>query len=164
MNRLQSSGILISLVILISGCNKDAEKSEFELIEYLEVSGACKENHSNKPGKYYGSLVHWYNKKKGTHDRYGSVTTLGPNSDLVGEVLEEIKDPNKYFPPFSVDFESIPAIFFNAPIMQLEGISSDISNDESGINNRFQASCVLKVIKRLDYIPETNEVSQGKDK
>ena len=45
------------LLSVASGCSKNDEKSTFVFVEYVEVSGTCKEDHANKSGKYFGSLV-----------------------------------------------------------------------------------------------------------
>jgi hypothetical protein len=150
-------GALVILLILNSGCSKKTTADDYKLVEYLEVKGICFENHARRPDKYVGSLVHWFNKTKNIHNRYGSVSTFGNGRDLVEESLERAKSPYKYFPPFSIEFDAIPESLFILPTFRIQGISSDSSIDETGVNTGYESTCVLQVLKRLDQMPESED-------
>lgn len=145
--------ILVGFVtlLILSACSEEKPKDEYEFMEYLKVEGTCYENHVKESGHYSGSLVHWYNKTKAQHFRYGAVHHTVP---LVPEkMIEEIKNPYKYYLPFSVSFQNIPQSQYSQSEMKLDGISEHTPKGESEEGKKYEAACMLSVTERLDYLP-----------
>ena len=152
--------ILRALAIFIlmgTGCDQDRKKSsdKYNFVEYVAVEGECWEDHVKQSVipqvKYRGELVHWENQTKKTHSRYGSVT----NWETLNTIIEEIETPNRYYPPFIVQFDDIGEKDFSSDRMRLSGISRHSGNE--GNRPGYKTTCVLKAVKRLDRIPPDKE-------
>ena len=115
------------------------------------VEGICYENHVGEPGHYSGSFVHWYNKTTDQHLRYGSVHYTGAFDDMT----ERLANPYKYYLPFTITFDDIPAAQYSQSEMELGGISEHLSSGAS-----YEATCMLRVTERLDYLPAASETTR----
>ena len=151
--RLSSMTVLYLSLFLI-GCTKE-KKDEFKFVEYIEVKGVCSEEHVKKSAKYAGSIVHWHNLTKNTHARYGSVF----NWDAIDpeRLMEYVNDQYKYVPPFSIEFIDLTEDEISKDNVIIKGISEHIATDEKSKGPRYRATCNLKVVRRLDYLPSTKE-------
>lgn len=151
MLKIQNFVIVLGMLFIMVACSEQQPKDEYKFIEYLKVEGTCYENHVKISANYSGSFVHWYNKTKDQHSRYGSVHHT---EALTTEKLnEKIKNPYKYYPPFSVEFGVIPPDQFSKVEMKLNGISKHMPQRESEEGARYEATCILRVLERLDYLP-----------
>ncbi len=139
--------LLISSIFLI-GCRKEEKKDEYKFIEYIKVEGICGEDHAKTQGKYSGEIVHWYNVTKDTHSRYGFVS----HWSSIEERFSNAKDPYKYTLPFTIEFHNLRPEDLVGDELHLKGISSRTDSDKEN-----RATCVLKVIERLDYLPSLKE-------
>ncbi len=135
--------LLISSIFLIGG-RKEEKKDEYIFIEYIKVKGICGENHTKIQGKYEGEIVHRYNVTKGTHLIYGHVH----HRTSIDESFSDINNPYKYTLPLSIEFWVLKPEDLVGDELHLKGISSRIDSDK-----QYKATCVLKVIERLDYLP-----------
>ncbi len=133
---------------MLSGCEKDKPKDKYEFIEYIELRGFCREDHVGlQPVEYTGHLVHWFNVTKKNHSLFGTVFRAG---DITERVLEEVKTPHKYHPPYIIEFSGLTANQTAGENFTLKGIS-----DHTSVNAKYESTCNLKVVKRLDYLPDT---------
>jgi hypothetical protein len=140
----------IGLVFLLGvGCEKDERRlsNEYKFVEYVAVAGECQEDHieriARNRGKYSGSLVHWYIQKKNLHMRYGSVVNKNQGENL----RDEIRNPDQYYPPYSVTFDYIPKSEFDSDRMKISGRAIHLKSEG------YKTTCDLTVIRRLDHIP-----------
>jgi len=145
--RLAEFAVIAALATSACG-SEQSPKDTYKLVEFLQVEGICFENHVREPAKYRGELVHWHNVTKRNDSRYGFVR----RPINVSEMVEEIKNPNKYFAPDSVQFWGLTAQDIAGDVLKLPGLSSH--NDQS---KRYQATCTLTVLKRLDHFPSDSE-------
>jgi hypothetical protein len=132
----------------LSACQDEPPKDENKLIEYVEVAGLCRENHVIRSAEYKGSLVHWFNVTKGKHDVYGSVHYA---KNVAAKTLEA--NPYKYHPPFSVKFSDLTPEQVAQPKFPLFGISCG-SGDHVCEKPRYETTCRLRVVQRLDHLPK----------
>ena len=135
--------------VAISACSEQHPKDKYEFIEFLRVEGVCFENHVREPAKYTGELVHWRNVTERRDLRYGHVNRL---ASVLADTMREIKNPHKYFPPFSVQFNDLTAQDITGDALKLSGLSGH-SEQSKG----YQSTCTLKVLKRLNYFPPASE-------
>ncbi len=147
--------ILIGISLLLLGCGEEPIESKSKFVEFVKLKGTCFEDHVQQEEAYTGNLVHWYNETKDRHSRYGSVhlaKALSPK-----RMLEKIQNPNEYYPPFSITFWQVPPEMFSIDKMILEGVSEHLpkGNEEEGLS--YKATCHLKVVKRLDYLPAVRD-------
>ncbi|MCT0204929.1 hypothetical protein KQ302_07435 [Synechococcus sp. CS-602] len=148
---LQACSASLFCKLVLQACSEEKPKDEYKFIEYLKVEGTCYENHVREAGGYSGDLVHWYNETKDQHSRYGSVHL---SDFLVPEkMVEKIKNPYKYYLPFTVSFGGISQVKYSQSEMRLEGISEHTSKGESKEGMKCEATCTLSVTERLDYLP-----------
>ncbi len=155
MRIIQNITIVLCTIFILSACSEEKPKDEYKLIEYLKVEGTCSENHVKESANYAGSLVHWYNVTEDRHYRYGSVqhtASLDPE-----RIIEKVKNPYKYYPPFSIDFMNITPDNFSKEEVELKGISEHTPKGQSEEGARYEATCKLRVIERLDHLPSDKE-------
>lgn len=144
---------MLACSVLVMGCSQSAKPSPFQFVEWVQVDGVCQEDHANEAGHYSGELVDWRNKSTGASSRYGSVINF--DSMDVNTMAAEIRQPYRYHPPFSVDFNSIAASDFDAQAMVLHGVSDDPKH-----GGGYAATCHLTVQRRLDHLPTDKERQQ----
>ncbi len=142
--------VIVLLITIVLGCSRKEEKLEDEskFIEYIKVEGICGEDHTKVQGKYSGSIVHWHNVTKDTHSRYGSVS----RRHSIDERRYSVENQYKYFLPFMIKFHGLKPEDLVGDELHLKGISKSADSSE-----RYEATCVLKVIRRLDYLPSSEE-------
>lgn len=121
-----------------------------EFIEWVAVGGTCQEDHATQGGHYAGELVHWRDMATGISTRYGSVESLDATS--VEAMTDEVQHPNRYHPPFSVDFRDIAASYFQSQAFVLHGVTDDLKHVAG-----YAATCNLSVTRRLDHLPSDKE-------
>jgi hypothetical protein len=119
--------IVCLLIVASSACNQNEKPNGHRFIEYLAVEGECFEDHVKQPARFTGELVHWYNETTNTHSRYGAVHNWA--SMEIDKMLEEIKDPYKYRPPFTVTFGSLTPEQFSSDKIKANGISEHLPKD-----------------------------------
>jgi hypothetical protein len=147
-----SRAILWMLVCgaLVSSCTQDPKPTPYEFVEWVQVDGSCQEDHATQGGHYSGDMVHWRNKATGVSRRYGSVNNFDSSSPEA--MLAEVKQPNRYHPPFSINFDNVAASDFQSQSFVLHGVSDD-TNHGGG----YEATCRLTVQRRLDHLPSNEE-------
>jgi hypothetical protein len=116
----------------------------------VQVDGSCQEDHTTQSAHYAGELVHWRNKATGASQRYGSVENL--DAEKPEAMAAEIQRPNRYRPPFIIEFGDIAASDFQSQTFVLHGVSDD-PNHGAG----YEATCNLAVKRRLDHLPSNDE-------
>jgi hypothetical protein len=141
---------LLSLMLLVLGCKPNSPKDEYELIEFLRVEGSCSEDHVGQVESYAGDLVHWYNKTRDTHSRYGAVHNWTQID--VDKLVARSQDPYSYVAPFTVEFSDISADQFAGQTMGLSGVSTHVGDGETE-GPSYRATCRLTVLERLDHNP-----------
>lgn len=141
---------LLPLMVLVLGCKPNSPKDEYKLIEFLRVEGSCSEDHVGQVESYTGELVHWYNKTRDTHSRYGSVHAW--NQLDVDAIFAASQDPHSYVAPFTVEFSDISADRFAGQTMSLTGVSTHLGDGETE-GASYRATCQLTVLERLDHNP-----------
>lgn len=141
---------LLAVEAFVASCTRAPKLSDEEFIQWVQVDGLCHEDHATQDGRYSGELVHWRNKVTGVSKRYGSVHNL--DSMRPEAMAAEIHQPNRYRPPFSIEFGDITASVFQSPTFVLHGVSDDL---KSGAG--YEATCNLTVKRRLDHLPSNEE-------
>jgi hypothetical protein len=139
-----AAGIAIVAAMIGGACDQDPPKRNYKFVEYVAVRGTCFEDHVKQQANYEGSLVHWRDLDKGYDSRYGSVHRIG----LLANTLEEVRNPNKYYPPFMVTFSGLSGEEISGHTLTLKGISS---RTEAG--PEYESTCLLTVTERLDHLP-----------
>jgi len=149
---------LVMVVPLLAACPEETPKEEDKLIEYLDVVGTCVEDHvgtcvedpvgtcvedpvrplPQHTSEYRGIIAHWLYVTENEHRRYGFVSKAFNIDDSV----KKIKDPHKYRPPSTVLFRDVTAEQLAANTLTLKGLS-----------DRYEATCTLKVERRLNCWP-----------
>jgi len=135
---------------LVASCTQDPKPAAYQFVEWVQVQGSCQEDHATQGGHYSGELVEWRNKATGVSSRYGSVENWALTS--VEAMDSEIQHPNRYHPPFSVEFRDIAANGFQSQTLLLHGLSDD-PNHGGG----YETTCKLNVQRRLDHPPSDKE-------
>ncbi|SRR6266498_4317441 len=156
--------LILALVVPLFSCNREPtdqwgrrSKDTHKVIEYIEVKGECFEDHVKQSAPYAGSIVHWYNVTTGQHSRYGDVLH---EKELTPETLEErLRYPYKYQPPFTIHFQDLQAEDLEGEWLQLPGISNFTAEGEGG---RYESTCFLNVMRRLDHLPPLEEAAQSR--
>ena len=156
---------------LLVACSEESprERDEFKFIERIEVIGTCREDHvrplPEHTAQYSGSIVHWFNVTKNEYSHAGYV-----QEELrvdIDENLKEAEWPYKYYPPFTVEFYyPKSADELASDTLTLKGVSHHIPIPirEDGSGARYEATCELKVTRRLDCLrweKENIEALQG---
>ena len=134
----------------LSACQDEPPKDESKLMEYVEVTGQCHDNHVIQSAEYNGSFVHWFNVTKGEHDVYGSVHYA---KNVAEKVLEEKANPHKYHPPFSVKFGDLSPEQVALPEFSISGISCGPGENYCD-KPQHETTCRLRVVQRLDHLPK----------
>lgn len=150
MSGLREIVCVLTLAALVTSCTQDPKPTAYEFVEWVQVDGSCQEDHATQAAHYGGELVDWRNKATGVSNRYGSVNNFGSMSAQA--MLAEIQQPNRYRPPFSIEFRDIAARDFQSQTFVLHGISDD-PNHGAG----YEATCNLTVQRRLDHLPSDKE-------
>ena len=141
---------------LMTSCTQDPKPAPFELVEWVQVEGSCQEDHATLAAHYGGELVHWRDKARGASMRYGSVSNADSMKDQA--MLAEIQHPNRYRPPFGIEFSDIAASDFQSQDLVLHGVSvSDDPKHGAG----YEATCKLIVQQRLNHLPSNKERRPG---
>jgi hypothetical protein len=141
---------LLAIGALATSCAQAPEPPGEEFVEWVQVEGSCQEDHATRGGRYAGDLVHWRKRATGVSARYGSVENLDAMSPEA--MAAEIQQPNRYHPPFSIEFNDIAASDFQSQNFVLHGVSGDTKHDAS-----YEATCKLTVKRRLDHLPSNEE-------
>ena len=141
---------LFAIGALAIGCSRAPKPPVMEFVEWVQVDGSCQEDHAVQGGRYAGELVHWRNKATGVSARYGSVENLDAASPEA--MAARIQHPNRYWPPFIIEFSDITASDFQSQISVLHGVSDD-PNHGAG----YETTCNLAAKRRLDHLPSDAE-------
>ena len=151
----------LTFMLSVVSCEDKPAKDEYKFIEYVEVTGQCREDHVEQFDEYEGSLVHWFNITRGDHNLYGYVTNkadAGLESEKVIERASRgVRQPYKYFPPFSIEFIDLTPPQISSNSFTLSGISTPIPGKEDCTGPQYESTCTLKVIRRLDYLPDATQ-------
>ncbi len=147
--RKASIGVLALMFFLLWGCEKKQPEDEYKFIEYIEVKGVCSEDHVKQTAEYEGSIVHWHNVTKNEHSRYGHVCKVGLFSPE--ELIAAVEEPHKYRPPSFIAFWDLTPGQVSNKKFTLRGFSDDDGKPH------YEASCDLKVVQRLDYLPSAKD-------
>jgi len=155
MDKILKTSVMLLLLMIALGCSKKEENLEDEkkLIEYIRVEGVCREDHTNVQEEYSGSIVHWHNITKDTHARYGSVDRELDTDEV------SVKNQYKYFPPFMIELSDLKPEDLVGDELHLKGTSGRLDSPKS-----YEATCTLKVVKRLDHLPSDEEEKECKKK
>lgn len=146
-----------SIILAAVGCAEKTPKDEYRFIECVRVEGTCFENHVRQSAPYSGDFVHWQNVTKNQHARYGSVHhSVG---DLGQLIAQQIREPHKYYPPYTVSFDDIPEEDFSKPEVTLRGPSEHLAKGDAEEGAQYEATCTLTVTERLDHNPSTRNAS-----
>ena len=154
MNKILKICVVILLIVIALGCGRKEEqaKDEMKRIEYIIVEGICGEDHTNVKGKYSGSIDHLHNITKDIHYRYGHVSHRRSVDERIDEGRYSVENQYKYFLPYMIKFRKLKPEDLVGDELHLKGVS-----ESTDFSERYEATCVLKVIKRLDYLPSSEE-------
>ena len=141
--------VLFASLSFIASCAGNPKPEHHNtLLEVIDVTGTCHEDHTNQWDGYAGQIVRWRDDETKQVLTYGSVmntSEMNPNG-MARRALDEASHPNAYQTPDSIDFSDI-RLDTNQPKWTLHGISDSRSNGtdfESGYNS----TCELSVTKR----------------
>lgn len=148
------AALLTVVALMVSSCGDREERSKdkYEFIEFVGIEGTCVENHVREPARYTGSLVHWRKVTQQEDRRYGSVHRRTETEEMV----KQIEKPHKYYPPFTVEFSDLSARDIAGDVLTLAGVSTHIG-PKGAQAKRYEATCTLKVLRRLPYLPPASE-------
>jgi hypothetical protein len=152
----------LAFMLSVVSCGDKPAKDEHKFLEYVEVTGQCREDHVEQFDSYEGSFVHWFNVTKGDHSVYGAVSNkvdagqAGPEK-LVERTLRSVRQPYKYFPPTSIEFSNLTPPQISSRSFTLSGISTHITGKGECTGPQYESTCNLKVIRRLNYLPDATQ-------
>ena len=156
--------LLAACLLLAAAKSQAAPPEEFKFVAYLEVQGQCLEDRVRQapgydsggyatPGynvAYSGDIVHWLNVRENVHVIHGSVY----DNLAHDRIVPRLEYPNRYPPPFAIEFIQVDARRIVGDTLRLHGISDHSSGKNDSKGPRYPATCTLKVIRRLLHIPE----------
>jgi len=148
--------IVILFVVLgaaLSSCQEKPAREESKFVEFIEITGICRENHVKQGAEYSGSLEHWYDARKGRHKIYGDVHN---SAGMVERVLDKEANPNNYHPPYTVEFCDLTPNAVARSGFTIDGLSKSLGHDtDTSRPPQHQATCHLRVVKRADRLPDS---------
>ncbi len=156
MNKLIFSIVLFSFVL--TSCDEDT-KIDSKLIEYVEVEGVCHDIYVKQPTSYFGRLEHRHikTKRRGKDVSYDSFTAYlyQPNYDAAKIAIDGIKNPGKPYMPYNMFLFNIPESEFSKSVMVIPAPyeASERTSSNKTVSIRKNATCKLKVTRRLDHLP-----------
>ena len=156
--------LLAACLLLAVADSQGAAPDEYKFVAYLEVQGTCIEDRVQlSPGDasrgyatpgydavYSGDIVHWLNVKNNVHVIHGTVY----DNLAHDRIVPRLEYPNRYPPPFAIEFVQVDARRIVGDTLRLHGISDHSSGKTDAKGPRYSATCTLKVVRRLFYIPD----------
>jgi hypothetical protein len=135
MTRLRTA-LLPALLLPLAACGTEssaqpAPGERFTLVEHVQVSGTCFEDHVGESAPYAGFVDIWRDRTKNRDLLHGSVANFDRPSAA---------EPKKYRPPAAIEFGEVGADQLAGPRVVLKGLT--------GGPKPSAATCTLDVKKR----------------
>jgi len=150
--------------LVFPACTDERAKQEDKVMQYVEVTGLCRDDHANQPAEYAGSLVHRFNVTKNEHRIYGVVineASSAPPGQKIAETVKTVAQPYKYTPPFSIELLEPTPELIAGESFTVKGISQHMpqphqysGSTKEPVGAQYEATCELKVLRRLDHLPD----------